>query len=119
MVDSAVRKKKRRPAAQEADLYSWARRQAELLRAGRLSEIDAQAIAEEIDDVGEEQYDKLESAFRVLMLHLLKWDHQPSMRSRSWPLTFREQRRRAAGQLRENPGLKSQVDEALEAAYDG
>ena len=108
----------KRPAAKEADLYSWARRQAELLRAGRLSEIDAAAIAEEIDDVGEEQYDKLESALRVLMLHLLKWDHQPAMRSRSWALTIREHRRRVQRQLRKNPGLKSQVDEALEAAYE-
>jgi hypothetical protein len=63
MVESAVREETKRPAAKAADLYSWARRQAELLRAGRLSEIDAAAIAEEIDDVGEEQYDKLESAF--------------------------------------------------------
>ena len=53
--------------------------------------------------MGEEQYDKLESALRVLMLHLLKWDHQPSMRSRSWTLTIREQRRRAERQLRKNP----------------
>jgi Domain of unknown function DUF29 len=118
MVESTVLEETKRPTAKEADLYSWARRQAELLRAGRLSEIDAAAIAEEIDDVGEEQYDKLESAFRVLMLHLLKWDHQPSMRSRSWTLTIREQRRRAERQLRKNPGLKSQVDEALEAAYE-
>ena len=118
MSKSAVREETKRPAAKEADLYSWARRQAELLRAGRLSEIDAAAIAEEIDDVGEEQYDKLESAFRVLMLHLLEWDHQPAMRSRSWTLTIREQRRRAERQLRKNPGLKSQVDEALEAAYE-
>jgi Domain of unknown function DUF29 len=117
MVESAVREETKRPDAKQADLYSWARRQAELLRAGRLSEIDA-AIAEEIDDVGEEQYDKLESAFRVLMLHLLKWDHQPSMRSRSWTLTIREQRRRAERQLRKNPELKCQLDEALEAAYE-
>jgi Domain of unknown function DUF29 len=33
-------------------------------------------------------------------------------------LTIREQRRRAERQLRKNPGLKSQVDEALEAAYE-
>ena len=66
----------------EADLYSWALRQAELLRAGRLADIDPAAIAEEIDDVGEEQYLRLESALRVLMLHLLKWDHQPDQRSR-------------------------------------
>ena len=118
MGKNAIREEAKRPAAKEADLYSWALRQAELLRAGRLSEIDAEAIAEEIDDVGEEQYDKLESALRVLMLHLLKWDHQISMRSRSWTLTIREQRRRAERQLRKNPGLKSQVEEALEAAYE-
>ena len=106
------------PVTKDSDLYSWALRQAQLLRAGRLSEIDPVAIAEEIDDVGEEQYDKLESALRVLILHLLKWDHQPSMRSRSWTLTVREQRRRAERQLRKNPGLKAQVDEALEAAYE-
>jgi hypothetical protein len=88
------------------------------LRAGRLSEIDPVAIAEEIDDVGEEQYDKLESALRVVMLHILKWDHQPEKRSRSWTASIREQRRRALRQLRKNPGLlRSRLDEALTEAY--
>ena len=71
------------------DLYSWAVRQADLLRAGRLSEIDPVAIAEEIDDVGEEEYHRLESALRVVMLHLLKWDHQRDRRSRSSALSIR------------------------------
>jgi hypothetical protein len=102
----------------EADLYSWAVRQAELLRAGRLAEIDPAAIAEEIDDVGEEQYDKLASALRILMLHLLKWDHQPDRRSRSWAASVREQRRHVLQQLRKNPGLKSRLDEALAEAYE-
>lgn len=35
--------------AKERDLYSWAVRQARLLREGRVAEIDAVAIAEEID----------------------------------------------------------------------
>jgi Domain of unknown function DUF29 len=118
MASNAVREETKRPAAKEADLYSWARHQAELLRAGRLSEIDAAAIAEEIDDVGEEQYDKLESALRVLMLHLLKWDHQPDRRSRSWTASVREQRRRVLRQLRKNPGLRSRLDEALGEAYE-
>jgi hypothetical protein len=115
---NAVRNKAETPVAKETDLYSWALRQAELLRAGRLSEIDPAGIAEEIDDVGDEQYDKLESALRVLMLHLLKWDHQPTMRSRSWTMTVREQRRRALRQLKKNPGLKSRLDEALADAYE-
>jgi len=106
------------PVAKDADLYSWAVRQAELLRAGRLSEIDSVAIAEEIDDVGEEQYHRLESALRVVMLNLLKWDHQPDRRSRSWTLTVRQHRRHAQRQLRNNPGLKSRLDEALDAAYE-
>jgi hypothetical protein len=118
MSKSAVREETKRPAAKEADLYSWALRQAELLRAGRLSEIDTEAIAEEIDDVGEEQYDKLESALRVLMLHLLKWDHQADKRSRSWTASVREQRRRVLRQLRKNPGLRSRLNEALGEAYE-
>ena len=93
MVRNEVREETKRPAAKEADLYSWALRQAELLRAGRLSEIDAAAIAEEIDDVGKEEYHRLESALRVVMLHLLKWDHQPDRRSRSWTLSILEHRR--------------------------
>ena len=104
--------------AKEADLYSWAVRQANLLRAGRLAEIDPVAIAEEIDDVGEEQYDKLESALRVLMLHLLKRDCQPDKRSRSWTLSMLEQRKRAQRQLRKNPSLEPRLDEALESAYE-
>ena len=104
--------------AKEADLYSWAVRQAALLREGRLTEIDAAAIAEEIDDVGEEEYYRLESALRVLMLHLLKWDHQPERRSRSWTLSILEHRRRARRQLLRSPGLKSELDDALTAAYE-
>jgi Domain of unknown function DUF29 len=115
---NAARDKAPAPVMKEADLYSWALRQAELLRAGRLSEIDPVGIAEEIDDVGDEQYDKLESALRVLMLDLLKWDHQHDKRSRSWTLTVLEQRRRVQRQLRKNPGLKSRLDEALTDAYD-
>ncbi len=51
-------------ARYDRDLYSWAIEQAELLRAGRISEADALNIAEELDDVGNEQYDKLESALQ-------------------------------------------------------
>ncbi|MDQ3559327.1 MAG: DUF29 domain-containing protein, partial [Pseudomonadota bacterium] len=39
-------------ARYESDLYAWSREQAALLRAGRLGEIDAENIAEEVLDVG-------------------------------------------------------------------
>lgn len=102
----------------DEDLYGWATRQAALLRAGRLAEIDAVRIAEELDDVGSAQYDKLQSALTVLFLHLLKWDHQSQRRSRSWEATIREQRRRVERVLRKNPGLKSRLAEAMTEGYE-
>ena len=73
--------------------------------------------------MGDEQYDKLESSLRVVMLNLLKWDHQPDRRSRSCTLSIREQPRSVLRQLRKNPGLtlaarRSDLREAYEDARD-
>jgi predicted nucleic acid-binding Zn-ribbon protein len=105
-------------ARYDRDLYSWAVEQAALLRAGRIAEADARNIAEELDDVGNEQYDKLESALRIILLHLLKWEHQPERRSRSWQLSISVQRKHVLRVLRKNPGLKSLIAEAITEAYD-
>jgi hypothetical protein len=105
-------------ARYDRDLYSWAVEQAALLRAGRIAEADLRNIAEELDDVGNEQYDKLESALRLILLHLLKWDNQPQRRSRSWQLSISVQRKHVSKVLRKNPGLKALVDEAMTEAYD-
>ncbi len=102
----------------EDDLYTWVQEQVTLLRAGRLDEIDASNIAEELADVGREQYYRLESAIAVLTMHLLKWDHQPALRLRSWESTVREQRRRISKLLKKNPGLKSDLEEAIADAYE-
>jgi hypothetical protein len=105
-------------AAYEEDAYTWALQQAALLRAGRLEAIDAQNIAEEIEALGNSEYLKLESAYRVILLHLLKWDHQPSRRSASWAAAIKVQRIHATRTLKRNPGLKSRIDEALGEAYE-
>jgi Domain of unknown function DUF29 len=36
----------------DRDFYCWSQEQAELLRAGRLTEVDIEHIAEEIDSTG-------------------------------------------------------------------
>src|SRR5437660_9939186 len=100
-------------ARYDQDLYSWAAEQAALLRAGRIAEADALNIAEEIDDVGNEQYDKLESALRLILLHLLKWDYQPEQRSRSCTLSVAIHRKHASKVLRKSPGLKPHAREAV------
>ncbi len=101
----------------EDDLYSWVEDQVALLRAGRLAEIDAENVAEELADLGSEQFDKLESALTVIMLHLLKWDGQPERRSRSWDNSIEAHREHVRRVLRENPGLRSRLPEALADGY--
>ena len=67
--------------------------------------------------MGNEQYDKLESALAVLLMHMLKWDHQPERRSRSWENAIAEQRRRIGRVLKKNPGLKPHIAEAIADGY--
>ncbi len=102
----------------DRDIYAWSLEQARLLREGRLDEVDTENVAEEILDVGSKEYDKLESGLSVLLMHMLKWDHQPDRRTRSWENTIAEQRLRALRQLRKNPSLKSKLPEAVKDGYE-
>jgi hypothetical protein len=117
-MSSAPHVKRPDPAPRyEGDLYAWSLWQADLLRAGRLDELDAGNIAEELLDVGSSEYDKLESALRILLAHMLKWQYQPQKRSRSWENSIAIQRRHAVRQLSRSPSLKSRIGEAVEEAY--
>jgi hypothetical protein len=104
-------------AAYERDFYAWANEQAALLRAGRLNEADIAHIAEEIESMGKAEQRELVSRLTVLLLHLLKWRVQPGMRGSSWQATIKVQRRDLTRLLRDNPSLKSKLDEAMSDAY--
>src|SRR4051794_41527343 len=91
-------------AGYDGDFYSWSQEQGRLLREGRWDEVDRQNVAEEIESLGREQFNKLESAIQVLLIHMLKWDHQPERRSRSRALSIKEQRLRLANRLSDQPG---------------
>jgi len=104
-------------AAYEHDFYTWTVDQARLIREGRLAAIDRENLAEEIESLGREQFSKLRSAIRVLLVHMLKWDHQPDKRSRSWSLSIRTQRVDLDDVLDDNPGLRPRIAEAIEKAY--
>jgi hypothetical protein len=49
---------------------------------------------------------------------MLKWDHQPERRSRSWQNSIVEHRARADKQLRKFPSLKTRLGEAVEEGYE-
>jgi hypothetical protein len=54
---------------------------------------------------------------RVLMMHMLKWDYQPHLRSRSWTLSIEAQRLELHDLLTDNPALKARIAEAAVRAY--
>jgi hypothetical protein len=103
--------------AYDADYYGWIEDQVALLKAGRLSEIDTQNIAEEIKDIGTRQYDHLERATRALIYNLLKWDLQPDRRSPSMVLSIDAHRDQLTRLLDRNPSLAADLSEAIAEAY--
>lgn len=90
----------------ETDVLAWATEQVALLRAGKLSEIDIEHIAEEIEDVGKSEKRELKSRMVVLIAHLLKWQFQPERRGSSWQKTIKVQRRDVKYCLKETPSLQ-------------
>lgn len=104
-------------ATHENDFYAWTQEQAHLLKTGKLHRIDWQHIAEELEDMGRSEKRQLESRLEVLIMHLLKWQFQPNLRSRSWQLTIKEQRLRLEKLLQKNPSLQPSLTEAIEDVY--
>lgn len=104
-------------ALYDHDFYAWASEQAQLLRAGKLAEADIEHIAEEIESMGRSEKRELVNRLAVLLMHLLKWQFQPSVRGTSWRLTIEEQRDRLADHLADNPSLKATLDASIASAY--
>ena len=90
----------------ERDVVVWANEQARRLRAGEFHRLDIEHIADEIEDVGKSEQQELVNRMAVLIAHLLKWQHQPGHRSRSWEQTIREQRARCNRRLKKTPSLR-------------
>lgn len=101
-----------------SDFYGWTQEQADLLRAGRITELDIPNLLEEIESMGGNERRELENRLEILFIHLLKWQHQPARRGNSWRLTINEQRRRITRRLNRSPSLKNQLNDILVDAYD-
>jgi len=97
----------------EQDFYQWTIEQANLLRAGALSQLDIENLIEEVESMGKSQKRALESRLTVLIMHLLKWDFQPEYRPNSWKSTIITQRKEIKRLLRLNPGLKAALHDLI------
>lgn len=101
----------------ETDFVAWTEQTVQLIRAGKFSQVDWDAVVEEIESLGRSDRRELKSRLEVLIQHLLKWQYQSILRSGSWRNTIDEQRNRIADLLQESPSLKSYPETVLAECY--
>jgi Domain of unknown function DUF29 len=106
-----------KPSLYDTDYVAWLSEQVAHLRAGRLHALDVENVAEELEGLMKKERRQLENRLEVLILHLLKWDHQPDQRSNRWRASVAEQRARIRRLLRDSPSLKPSLEEAAREVY--
>lgn len=101
----------------EEDAYGWAAHTVQLLKEKKMNEVDFDGIIEELEEMGISNKHALISRLSVVISHLLKWQYQPTMRGHSWIYSIREQRKQSRVHIKDNPSLKSKLDDILTDAY--
>lgn len=106
------------PLTHDSDFYAWALHNAQLLRAGAFSQLDAEQIAEELESMSASERRELLNRLQVLILHLLKFQYQPERRGKSWLLTINHQRTAIERLLEQSPSLRRLLDaDTLTSVY--
>lgn len=101
----------------ETDYCIWAETNAQLLQAGRLAEVDIEHLIEELNDVGKSERRSLQSYLELILLHLLKWQFQPPLRSHSWRLSIENGRQGVEKILDDSPSLRPTLPVVIDKAY--
>lgn len=102
----------------DKDFYGWLIKSADQLRRGQFAELDIEHVAEELEAMGKSEKRELISRLTVLLAHLLKWQYQPALRSRSWKNTLLTQRIDILDLLEDSPSLRHELDNKIASAYE-
>jgi len=105
------------PAAlSELDETAWLEATADLIRHGRIEEVELETLAEYLTDMAKRDRREVFSRLVVLLSHLLKWHYDPERRSGSWRGTILEQQRELR-QLLESGTLRNHAIAVFADAY--
>jgi hypothetical protein len=103
-----------RPSLYDDDIVAWAEEQAAALRTlgarGELSNaVDWELVAEEIESVGRAQIDGVDSALRLVLIHVLKYLSAPNAQSTaSWRVEVLAFGR--AARKKYKPSMRQRID---------
>lgn len=101
----------------DKDFYAWTKETAQLLKDGKVSEVDIMNIAEEIEDMGNSEKRAVVSQLSRLIAHLLKWKYQSGLRGNSWKTSINGARLQLSYFLESSKLLKKESEENFIKAY--
>ncbi|MBI5447042.1 MAG: DUF29 domain-containing protein [Deltaproteobacteria bacterium] len=106
-------------ALYDKDFLKWTHEQAELLRAGKLTELDALHLAEEVESMGKNDQRALRATVRNILVHLLllgfSRSTEPRPHWREEIVTFRAD---LLDLLEDSPSLQAHVQAAMEKGWE-
>jgi hypothetical protein len=100
----------------EADETAWLETMAGLIVEGRLDDLDYENLHEFLTSMARRDRREVLHRLTTLLVHLLKWEYQPTKRSRSWVTTIRNQRLELEDLL-ESGTLRNHAKDVLSEAY--
>jgi hypothetical protein len=101
----------------QLDYLQWIERTIAHLQHENYDQVEWEHLIEEIKDMGRSERRGLESNLIILLLHLLKWQYQPSHRSGSWEGSILEHRRRIHKAIEDSPSLHPYLQAILAESY--
>ncbi len=101
----------------EQDYYLWLENTAQILREKKLDRLDLPNLIEEIEDMGKSERRAVCNNLKILLMHLLKYEHQQQKRSNSWRYTIREHRQRIEAAFEDSPSLSKYFLESFDNTY--
>jgi Domain of unknown function DUF29 len=99
------------------DETAWLELSAQLIREGRLNDLDLANLAEYLTDMGKRDRREVVTRLALLIAHILKYTHQPERRSRSWRKTILTQQQQLQS-IFESRTLRNHAEATLPRAYD-
>lgn len=102
----------------DTDFALWAEDQAAKLRAGKVSELDRDNIAEELENLARSLRRELVDRLARLLQSLLQWEYLDGLRLPAWYTAIQEERSMIPRLLEDAPSLSQSWPEAYAQAWD-
>lgn len=101
----------------ERDFYQWLILTVKLLQEKSFEQIDLDNLIRELEATSRRTQITLRSNLRVLLINLLEYKYQPSVRSESYESTMIKHRRRILDIFSQSPSLKPYLTEVFDECY--